>query len=101
MADLSKSFDPNLPASNSDAASSALVKVSDAYSKADINNLTVDASPNGAADYVATYDASASAHKKVLLNNLPVGAITNLEGGKSDSSYAAVGLSPIDGGDST
>ncbi|KKL17480.1 hypothetical protein LCGC14_2485150, partial [marine sediment metagenome] len=29
------------------------------------------------------------------------GAITNLDGGVSDSSYAAVGLSPIDGGDAT
>jgi hypothetical protein len=40
----------------------------------DINSLTADASPDGAADYVATWDASASAHKKVLLNNLPGGA---------------------------
>ncbi len=37
----------------------------------DINSLTVDATPDGAADYVVTYDASASSHKKVLLNNLP------------------------------
>jgi hypothetical protein len=36
----------------------------------DINSLTADASPDGAADYVATWDASASAHKKVLLTNL-------------------------------
>lgn len=39
----------------------------------DINALTADASPDGAADYVMTYDASATAHKKVLLNNLPGG----------------------------
>lgn len=38
-----------------------------------IASLTADASPDGAADYVITYDASASAHKKVLLNNLPGG----------------------------
>lgn len=38
-----------------------------------ISALTADASPNGAADYVLTYDASANAHKKVLLNNLPGG----------------------------
>lgn len=37
----------------------------------DINSLTADAAPDGAADYVATYDASAGTHKKVLLNNLP------------------------------
>ena len=36
-----------------------------------INNLTVDSTPNGAADYVMTYDASAGNHKKVLLDNLP------------------------------
>jgi hypothetical protein len=39
----------------------------------DISGLTPDASPDGAADYVATYDASAGAHKKVLLNDLPGG----------------------------
>jgi len=39
----------------------------------DINGLTADATPNGAADYVATYDNSATAHKKVLLDNMPGG----------------------------
>lgn len=38
-----------------------------------INGLTADAVPDGSADYVATYDASAGTHKKVLLNNLPGG----------------------------
>ena len=38
-----------------------------------INGLTADAVPDGASDYVATYDASAGTHKKVLLNNLPGG----------------------------
>lgn len=36
----------------------------------DINGLTVDGSPDGAADYVATYDANAAGHKKVLIDNL-------------------------------
>jgi hypothetical protein len=36
----------------------------------DINALTADASPSNSADYVQTYDASASGHKKVLLNKL-------------------------------
>lgn len=36
----------------------------------DITVLTADASPDGAADYVVTYDASAATYKKVLLNNL-------------------------------
>lgn len=38
-----------------------------------INTLTVDGSPDGSADYVMTYDASANAHKIVLLDNLPGG----------------------------
>ncbi len=36
----------------------------------DVNSLTADASPDSAADYVATWDASASTHKKVLLSAL-------------------------------
>lgn len=40
---------------------------------ADINSLTADATPDGANDYVMTYDASAATNKKVLLNNLPGG----------------------------
>ena len=38
----------------------------------DINSLTADSAPDGAADYVATYDANAAAHKKVLLRDLPI-----------------------------
>lgn len=44
----------------------------------DINGLTADATPDGTADYVATWDASASTHKKVLLNNLPGGGSGNV-----------------------
>lgn len=51
-----------------------------------INGLTADASPDGAADYVVTYDASASAHKKVLLNNLPGGG-----GGSVSSVFGRTG----------
>lgn len=36
----------------------------------DINGLTADSSPDAAADYVMTYDASAAANKKVLLNKI-------------------------------
>ncbi len=36
-----------------------------------ITDLTADAGPDGSSDYVMTYDTSASAFKKVLLNNLP------------------------------
>ncbi len=38
--------------------------------KADIPSLTADATPDLAADYVMTYDASAALNKKVLLNNV-------------------------------
>ena len=37
----------------------------------DVNGLTAEATPDGAADYVAIYDASAGAHRKMLLSNLP------------------------------
>jgi hypothetical protein len=37
----------------------------------DVNALPADSTPDSAADYVMTYDASATAHKKVLLQNLP------------------------------
>lgn len=35
-----------------------------------INGLTADATPDGAADYLVTYDANAAAGKKVLIQNL-------------------------------
>lgn len=41
--------------------------------KLDINGLTADATPDAANDYVTTWDASASLHKKVLITNLPGG----------------------------
>lgn len=46
-----------------------------------INGLTADASPDGAADYVVTYDASAGAVKKVLLSLL---------GSSSDAELSAI-----------
>lgn len=42
----------------------------------DVNELTTDATPDFAADYIPTYDASAGAEKKVLLSTL-VGASEN------------------------
>jgi hypothetical protein len=36
----------------------------------DINGLTVDASPDTSADYIASYDVSAATHKKILLSTL-------------------------------
>lgn len=41
--------------------------------KLDINGLTVDAAPDTATDYLATYDASAGVHKKILISSLPSG----------------------------
>lgn len=37
----------------------------------DVNGLSADASPDSAADYVLSYDASAGSHKKVLMDDLP------------------------------
>ena len=37
----------------------------------DINGLVADGSPVGSTDYIATYDADAGTHKKVLLDDLP------------------------------
>lgn len=55
----------------------------------DIPSLTADASPDGAADYVVTYDASASMHKKVLLDDLPGGG-----GGMTSFTAAGDGGTP-------
>ena len=54
--------------------------------------MTADASPNSANDYVATYDASAASHKKVLLQD-----ILSLLGGSVDRvSVGAAGNSNPD-----
>ena len=54
-----------------------------AITSAAITGLAADGSPDSAADYVVTFDASASALKKVLLSNLPVtstSGVTSLSG---------------------
>lgn len=58
----------------------------------DINALTADATPDGAADYVVTYDAGAATHKKVLLNDLPGGG-----GGDTHRAPLFQVLTPEDG----
>lgn len=68
-----------------------------------INNLTADTAPDRAADYVATYDASASGPKKVLLNNLGAyvlsAAMTNTNPADSTTYYfgnwESLGLSTV------
>lgn len=44
-----------------------------AIEQIDLNSLSQDTSPDPTADYVMTYDASAGANKKVLLDNLGLG----------------------------
>lgn len=62
--------DDTLPIYDLDATANKRILVSD-FLKV-INVLTNDASPDSATDYVMTYDASASAAKKVLLSSLQV-----------------------------
>lgn len=54
----------------------------------DINGLTQDATPDGATDFVMTYDASAATLKKVLLDDLPGGG----GGGTVDTIVAGDGI---------
>lgn len=53
-----------------------------------INGMTEDTNPDGAADFVMSYDNSASAHRKVLMDNLPGGG----GGGSGDSFLEWIGL---------
>lgn len=59
-----------------------------------ISGLTADGSPDGAADYVMTYDNSATTLKKVLLNNLPTAS-----GSVSTSRTITSGAGLTGGGD--
>ncbi len=61
--------DDTLPIYDLSATANRRILISDVLKV--VNSLTADASPDTAADYVMTYDASASAAKKVLLQNLP------------------------------
>jgi len=54
--------------------------------------LTAQASPTGASDYVAIYDAELGAARKVLLDNLPGGASGGAFSGLSDVTIS----SPVD-----
>jgi len=58
----------------------------------DINNLTTDSSPDITADYVKTWDASASTYKKSLLQNLaPAAAQSDQETATSTTTYVTPG----------
>lgn len=58
-----------LPIYDLSATTNSRILLSDFFKV--INDFTADASPDNAADYVVTYDASATGPKKVLLSNLP------------------------------
>lgn len=45
----------------------------------DVSGLTNDATPDTAADYMLTYDSSASSHKKALLSKINHNALTNYD----------------------
>jgi len=53
----------------------------------DINSLTTETTVSGSADYVAMYDASATAQRKVLIDNLPtnISGKTELTSGQIDT----------------
>jgi len=56
----------------------------------DINGLTEDTTPDAAADFVATYDNSATANKKVKLSNLagiPIGTIADYAGTSAPTNW--------------
>ena len=55
-----------------------------------INALTADATPDGAADFVMTYDASTTSLKKVLLDDLPGGGAPGANTALSNLASVAV-----------
>lgn len=77
--------DDSLPIYDLSATANKRILVSDFLKVT--NLLTADSSPDRAADYVMTYDASASAAKKVLLSSLP----SNLPRGYIDGCTIANG----------
>ena len=81
-----RKLDVTAPISKSDGGAGASMTIS-----LDIPSLTADGSPDGAADYVVTYDAGAGGYKKVLLDDLPGGFTPNANPGVDHSSYVAGG----------
>jgi hypothetical protein len=59
----------------------------------DINELTVDATPDSGADYVATYDASTTTHKKVLLSTL-ITSFQNYQQNSDDTETSTTSTAP-------
>jgi hypothetical protein len=68
-----------------------MIDSSGVFNFSNINDLTADASPVGSTDYIMTWDADTSLHKKVLLDDLPGGGATTLTGdvtGSGTGSFA-------------
>jgi hypothetical protein len=82
----------NLTASNGVKTTSGLAITSTGNIELDVNGLTEDTSPDMSADFVATWDASAGANKKVKpANVVGPGSITAVK--LSTTAAAAVNLS--------
>ena len=58
----------------------------------DLNNLTQDVSPQGASDFLVTYDSSSGSHKKVLINDLPVNVTPGETNTASNVNNGGVGV---------
>ena len=65
---------------------------------ATVNDYTADATPDSAADYFLTWDASAGLHKKVLMSNVPSSAVTLYN---SNSTFTASRTAKLSGNTSS
>ncbi len=63
---------------DADGTGNVITNIGSSEVKAElITGLSADATPDSAADYVMTYDASATALKKVLLEDFPTGSVAS------------------------
>ena len=53
------------------------------------------------AEFFGSITADSHVVTKKYVDDIVAGAITNLDGGNSADTFIAIGMSPIDGGDST
>jgi len=60
----------------------------------DITALAADATPDGAVDFLVTYDDSGAVHKKVLIDNMPAGATDRLTVSGSGRTYTIADDNP-------
>ena len=57
-----------------------------------VNGLSQDVSPQGASDFLVTYDASSGLHKKVLINDLPINVTPGETNTASNVNNGGVGV---------